>query len=73
VVDDDDAVGQLLGLVEVVGGEQHGHAVGSQVGHDATDELAAGGVDAGGGLVEEGDLGAPDEGEGEREPLLLAA
>ncbi len=50
----------------------HGAAVGPQLGDDRRDELAAGDVDAGGGLVEERDLGPADQGEGERQPLLLA-
>ena len=64
----------LLGLVEVVGGEQHGHAVGRAVDdHHVADQLAARRVDAGRGLVEERDLGPADQRQRERQPLLLAA
>ena len=44
-----------------------------QAGHDGADGDAALGVDAGRRLVEEGHLGPADQGQGEREPLLLAA
>ena len=45
----------------------------AEVGHHGPDGQAALGVDAGGRLVEEDHLGTADEGQGEREPLLLAA
>ena len=73
VVDDDDAVGEPLGLVEVVGGEQHGDAVVAQLGDDLADDLAPGRVDARGRLVEERHLGPADEREREGQALLLAA
>ena len=45
----------------------------AQVGDHPPDELAPARVDAGGRLVEEGDLGPADQGERQRQPLLLAA
>src|SRR5438477_336948 len=56
VVDDHHPVGQLLGFVELVGGEQHAHAGVAQVADHLTDGEPSLGVDAGGGLVEERDL-----------------
>ena len=72
-VDDHDVVGEPLGLVEQVGGEHHGDAVGAQL----LDELPRGdarlGVHPGAGLVEEDQVGSSDEGAGQGEALLLAA
>ena len=45
----------------------------AQAGHDGPDRDAPFGVDPGRGFVEEGDLGPADEGQGQREALLLAA
>ena len=62
-----------LGLVHVVGADQHGHAVGGQP-VDLVPELAPRlGVDAGGGLVEQQQLRLVDQAGGERQPLLPAA
>ena len=73
MVDHDDVVGELLGLVHEVRGEQDGRAVAPQ----GLDELPGGAaglrVQPGGGLVEEHQLGAPDDGHGQRQALLLAA
>jgi hypothetical protein len=61
VVDDGDAVGQLVGLLEVLGGEQH---VGPAP-HERADGVpqldAAAGVETGGGLVEQQQAGRADE------------
>ncbi len=73
VVDDDDAVGQLLGLVEVVGGDEYADTVVAELADHLTDELAAGHVDPRGRLVEEGDLGAAHQRQGQGEALGLAA
>ena len=51
-VDHDDAVGQRVGLVEVLGGEQDGDAVGDEPADHAPHALPAGGVEPGGRLVE---------------------
>ncbi len=55
VVDDRDLVGQRVGLLQVLRGQQHGRAVGDQAAHDAPHVLALGGVEAGRRLVEEDD------------------
>ena len=53
VVDDADLVGERVGLVEVLRGQQHGRAVGDEPAHDVPHVLALGRVEAGGRLVEE--------------------
>ena len=62
-----------LGLVHVVGADQHGHAVGGEP-VDLVPELAPRlGIDAGGGLVEQQQLGLVQHGGGQRQALLPAA
>ena len=62
-----------LGLVHVVGGDEHGHAVGGQP-VDLVPELAPRlGVDAGGRLVEQEELRRVHDAGGERQALLPAA
>ena len=71
--EDRDAVGQPLGLVEVVGGEQDRLAERGQV-RDGVPAAPAGlGVEPGGGLVEEDDVGVTGEREREVEASALAA
>ena len=53
VVDDDDPVGELVGLVEVLGGQQQGHAVGDELADHVPHPEPAGGVEPGRRLVEE--------------------
>ncbi len=53
VVDDDDPVGELVGLVEVLGREQQGDAVGDELSDHVPHPHPAGGVEAGRRLVEE--------------------
>src|SRR5690606_26642026 len=65
VVDDGDAVAQPVGLVEVVGGEDDGGAAGGEVRDGVPDFAAPGRVEAGGGFVEEQDLGGQDHAGGE--------
>ena len=73
LVDDDDAVGERVGLFEVVRGEQDGLAAGGSDA-DLRPHAAAGfDVEADGGLVEEDEVGVAGEGEGEEDALLLAA
>ena len=68
----DDAMA-ALGLVHVVGGDQHGEAFAGEV-VDHVPELAARlGVDAGGRLVEQQQLRLVQDAGGEREALLPAA
>ena len=68
VVEDGDAVGEVVGLVEVLGGEQYGAAIA----HHPPDHLPhpepADRVEPRGGLVEEEDGGRHDHAGGEVEP-----
>ena len=72
-VDDGDLVGELLGLVHEVGGEDDGHPVGAQLADQLPGGAAGLRVEPGGRLVEEDQLGAADDGHGQGQPLLLAA
>ena len=73
VIHDGHPVAQPLGFFHVVGGEQDGAAGGLEA-LDQAPELPPGlGVEPGGGLVEEEELGVADQGAGECQPLLLAA
>jgi len=56
LVDDADAVGHLLGLFDVMRGEDDGNAGGAQLPHHFPHALAQLDVDARGGLVQEQDL-----------------
>jgi hypothetical protein len=61
VVDDGDRVGEAVGLLEVLGGEQHVGAAGDE-GVDGLPQLvAAARVEAGGGLVEQQHAGCADQ------------
>ena len=71
--DDDDLVGQPLGLGQLVGGEDHADPTAREVGDDRPDGQPALGVDAGRRLVQEDHLGPAHQGQGQRQPLLLAA
>ena len=73
VVDDGDLVGQRVGLLQVLGGEQHGRAVGDQVADDLPHVLALGRVEAGGRLVEEDHRRPADQAGGQVEPAAHAA
>ena len=67
-VDDRDPVGELVGLVEVLRGQQHRAALGDQVA-DGVPHLAAGArVEAGGRLVEEDQRRPGDQAGGQVEP-----
>ena len=57
VVDHGQALREPVGLVEVLGGEQHGGPLGRDAAHQLPDLVPAARVEAGGGLVEEEDLG----------------
>ena len=73
VVDDRDPVGELVGLVEVLGGEQHRAPVGHET-PDGVPHLAAGArVEAGGRLVEEDQRWPGDQAGGQVEPAAHAA
>ena len=66
-------VGQRLHLVHVVGGEQHGRSPGGQAADELPGVTPPRGVEAGRGLVEEQELGVPDDAEAHVQPALLAA
>ena len=72
-VEHGDAVGQPVGLLEVLGGEEHGHALAGEPGHRVPHRLAAARVEADGRLVEEHDRRAADQPGGEVEPAAHAA
>ena len=72
VVDDDDVVGELVGLVEVLGREQHGGAVGDELADEAPDVVARLRVEARRGLVEDQQARAADEARAEVEPAAHA-
>ena len=72
-VEDDDAVAEPLGLLDVVGDEHDGGAGVADAAHDVPRVAAADRVEVLGQLVEEHELGAADEGEGDEQPLALAA
>src|SRR5207244_2939436 len=57
VVDDGDAVAELVGLLHIVGGEDDGDAFAAEVADGVPHGDAALGVEAGGGLVEEENFG----------------
>ena len=73
VVDDHQPVGELLGLLELVGGQHHRHAVAAQRVDQLPHQDPGVGVHARGGLVEEHQFGPADQRARQREPLLLAA
>ena len=72
-VDDPDVVGELVGLLQVLGGEEDGGAVVVQRPHLLPDRLAADRVEPGGRLVEEEHARFVDQRRGEVEPALHAA
>ena len=68
-----DAVGELVGLVEVLRREQHRRALADEHPHDLPHLVAAAGIEAGGGLVEEEQVGRDDEAGGDVEAPAHAA
>ncbi len=62
-----------LGFVHVVGGDEEGDALAGELEEEVPEGAAGDGVDAGGGLVEEDDLGGVDDGAGQGEALLPAS
>ena len=73
VVDDDDAVGELVGLVEVLGREEERRAVADEVAQHAPQLDPAAGVEPGRRLVEEEHRRCRDEAGREVEPATHAA
>ncbi len=70
MVDDRDAVAELLGLLQVVGGEDHGRALPVQSPGEPPQAPAQVHVHPGGGLVEDGDGGPVGQGLGDQHPPL---
>ena len=73
VVDDGDAVGELVGLLEVLRAEQHRGALGDERPDDLPHLVAGARVEPGRRLVEEHQLGGDDEAGGDVEPAAHAA
>ena len=73
VVDDGQSAAELVGLLEVLGGEEDGGAPAVDAADLVPHRQPAGRVEAGGGLVEEQHLGPVDEGRGQVEPPLHPA
>ena len=69
-VDDPDAVGQGVGLLEVLRGKEHGHALAGQPPHLIPQRGAALGVEPRGGLIEEQQPRVVHESEAEIEAAL---
>jgi hypothetical protein len=65
--------GQGLGLLQVVGGEQHGAAVGHKGPEDLPQPVPGRQVQAAGRLVQDHQLGSPGEGQRHGQAALLAA
>ncbi len=72
-VEDGDAVGQLVGLLQVLGGEEDGDAVGHQLADDPPHGVARTRVETRGRLVEEDDPRAADQRHGDVEAAFHAA
>lgn len=72
-VDDDDPVGEFLGLLELVGGQHHRHPVAAQGIDQFPHQQPGVRVHARGGFVQENQFGAADQRAGQGEALLLAA
>src|SRR5688500_18560946 len=73
VVDDADAVAELLGLLEIMGGEDDGDALGVEAADIVPELLAQLDVDARGRLVEDQDRRRMDHRLGDQQPALHAA
>src|ERR1700736_2957225 len=73
LVQDRDPVGEVLGLVEVLGRQEHGRAAVSEVLDYLPDLNAALGVEAAGRLVEEDDPRVADQAHGDVEATAHAA
>lgn len=66
-------VAAAFGFVHVMGGDEEGHAEAGELEEEVPEFAAGDGVDAGGGFVEEEDLGLVHEGAGHGEALAPAA
>ena len=73
VVEQDDVVGEPVGLLQVLGGEDQRGAAADQLAQQVPELVAAFRVEAGGRLVEEEDRRRGDQAGGEVEPAAHAA
>ena len=73
VVDDDDVLGQLVGLLEVLRRQQQGRAVADEAADDVPHAQPAAWVEPGGGLVEDEQARPADDGAREVEASPHAA
>ncbi len=73
MIDDHDLIGQLVGLVQVLGGEQQRGAARDQRPDDVPHPESRPRVQAGRWFVEEQDLGPPDQARGQVQAALHAA
>src|SRR5690606_28763118 len=70
-IDDRDAIAELAGLLHRVRHEDHRDAAGAQLAHQLPDLAASARVEPGAELVEDRHLRPADEGQRDRESLLL--
>jgi len=73
MVEERDPVGELIGFLQVLRGEEDRDPAGHQIADDLPHGAAAARVQAGGRLVEEDDAGVADQGHREVEPPAHAA
>ena len=73
MLDDRDTVTQTLGLFHQVGRQKHGLAPVADAPHELPDGATGLWVEAGRQFVEEHELGVVDEGQGDKQSLLLAS
>jgi hypothetical protein len=73
MVDDGDPVGDPVGLLQILGGQQHGGAGGDQLADQRPQVAAAGRVQPGGRLVQEQHLGPADQGGAQVKPAAHPA
>jgi hypothetical protein len=72
-IDHGQTVGEAVGFLEILGREQHGGALGRNRPHDVPHLIAAAGVQAGGGFVEEQQFGRHDQAGGDIQAAVHAA
>ena len=73
IVEEDDAIGDVPGKGELMGDDDHGHAVPGKILHDLEDLSDHLGIQGGCRFVEEHDVRIHDQGAGNSHPLLLSA
>ena len=70
MVDDGEAIADLLDLAEQVGVEKDGGATRLQLPDDLSDVVASDRIERRGGLVQQHQLRAPEQGDAQAQPLL---